>query len=127
MHWHRRHSKTYVYTLRLIVFKLKFDQQTEWVFFNGGLESKTQFLKSYVIVQSQVVPDVTLNFSGGTVGSTDSVQAEPLAQEAQIQLRLGPWLRRLRFSSPFHCPKPLGGVLHVLSWSGGHPECRHYF
>ena len=43
MHWHRRHSKTYVYTLRLMVFKLKFDQQTGWVFFNGGLESKTQF------------------------------------------------------------------------------------
>ena len=81
--------------------------------FIGGLESKTQFLEMMFIVQSHLVPNVALNVSSGTVGSTDSVQAEPLAQEAQIQLRLGPWLRRLRFSSPFHYPRPLEVVFLV--------------
>lgn len=49
MHWHRRRSETDAYTFQLMALAMEVGQQTGWVFFIGGLESKRIFLDSSLI------------------------------------------------------------------------------
>ena len=82
---------------------------------------KHSFLKLLFTVQSHVVPDVTLNFSGGTAGSTDSIQAEPLAQEAQIigdSVEAWPLAQEAEIQFAFPLPQAPGRrlVCSFLEW-----------